>query len=756
MNEPPESLSLCKPGKQGIALIVSLGILSVLALMAVAFAVSMRTERMASSNSLFQSKARYMTRTAVARALTTIDGQLTSNGVVYLPDGKSAVLSSGGSELAADLLVGEAAKFLNTESSNAISSAMSGTEPSWLDIPDPGGSGEIIGRVAFALADASGFLDVNYAGGSLNRSDGSDPSEISLTNALIPELDMDGLDAGPSGMSELVAARLTNSLLRFDSIADLYIAGRYGQNMTGTQMSDPFLQVQPNGWPTILSVFTRSENAMLEGTLSGGTKQMQVPVSQTPADLYADLKGLLTAAAPAFSGVPDIDMFVRNLVDYVDTDNIPGNAGGAAAQLNTFCTEPVPMFNEIGFDATFTQVGADVVVQISPSVELFYPFEGLINNYEYQAQLAFRFSGGPITTPLVQMATVSFPDFWDSSDPYKMNDSAIASFDFTIPGTTLAALSMAGTQVEILGNLTQIGDGNPTVDELPRNPEAVLVVSLNYNPLNPRPMGIAVNDPRLNYLNAEWQFVQDMDVTPDAENTSTVLSYTGADQDGRLNLYVRNAPMRTVGEIGFLMYKPSAWTSVNLLGADPDDSYRLIDYITTAENDFTRGLVNPNSQYANVLASVFLSAPVDDYPGSPPQGEVDLSQAEDLARILHDATQSGTLFTNRSDVLALLTAPDIQAIVAEAVGDVVLTESVVRNSIGLFSAAGTTYMGVVAGQSVKDSLSPGSVQPEEVRGEQRAFVILWRSPFPDSNGKHPGYVRFFRWLGESNYAEDIW
>ena len=69
-----------KKHNSGIALVMVLGVLSVMVIMAVAFAISMRTERVASGNYADSVRARQLVHVAIARAMADIQNNL------YLPD----------------------------------------------------------------------------------------------------------------------------------------------------------------------------------------------------------------------------------------------------------------------------------------------------------------------------------------------------------------------------------------------------------------------------------------------------------------------------------------------------------------------------------------------------------------------------------------------------------------------------------------------------------------------------------------------
>ena len=65
--------------KNGVALIIVLGLLAVLTLIAVAFAIAMRVERLAARNYVNNIRAEQMVQAGIVRAMETIDVTLSTN-----------------------------------------------------------------------------------------------------------------------------------------------------------------------------------------------------------------------------------------------------------------------------------------------------------------------------------------------------------------------------------------------------------------------------------------------------------------------------------------------------------------------------------------------------------------------------------------------------------------------------------------------------------------------------------------------------
>ena len=100
------SSSGCRPvssSRSGIALVMVLGILSVMVIMAVAFAISMRTERVAAGNYADSVRTRQLVQVGIARALNQL---VDTNGSIFLGtnglSSSSISISNSGSKVYAD------------------------------------------------------------------------------------------------------------------------------------------------------------------------------------------------------------------------------------------------------------------------------------------------------------------------------------------------------------------------------------------------------------------------------------------------------------------------------------------------------------------------------------------------------------------------------------------------------------------------------------------------------------------------------
>ncbi len=202
--------------RRGSALVIVLGLLAVMMLMAVAFAIAMRTERGGASNLRHAVVARQMLDTTLARVLADLDDELAGlpapDWLVYASTNRheSAEPSS------ASVLSYESAQHLPPELLEAARAA----RPEWLAIT--GGSSDdpeddlILGRYAYVVINQTGYLDANYVGAT-NRLHGTSAGEIKLWEG--PE----GLMTFPSGAAaDAFLSRRKDRHGRYESGGELY------------------------------------------------------------------------------------------------------------------------------------------------------------------------------------------------------------------------------------------------------------------------------------------------------------------------------------------------------------------------------------------------------------------------------------------------------------------------------------------------------------------------------------------------------
>jgi hypothetical protein len=163
--------------KKGIALVMVLGFLAILTLMAVGFAISMRTEHLVSRAHLESVSARQLAATALARALDDIESTVSTN---YYPDffddsGYSNLLYAIGTDTADLPDITTLTNYLPGALHDELLLADEAEVVGWQTITNS--QNETIGQITYVVANCSGFLDASQLM-QTNRYNGMTVGEI--------------------------------------------------------------------------------------------------------------------------------------------------------------------------------------------------------------------------------------------------------------------------------------------------------------------------------------------------------------------------------------------------------------------------------------------------------------------------------------------------------------------------------------------------------------------------------------------------
>ena len=145
--------------RDGIALLVVLGMLALLLVMAATFSVTMRTERLAAGNYASNVAGQQLVQAALADAIEEIDRVMVDGASTSSVYPLWTTLPSTGSERAR-LAWGEALEYIPKVYHDVAKTNYAG----W--ITSSVGSGGVVGRRAFLVVNCSGLLDANFAGGA--------------------------------------------------------------------------------------------------------------------------------------------------------------------------------------------------------------------------------------------------------------------------------------------------------------------------------------------------------------------------------------------------------------------------------------------------------------------------------------------------------------------------------------------------------------------------------------------------------------
>lgn len=695
-----DSLPVPDARRSGIALVIVLGFLSVLVLLGVAFAIVMRTERLAARNFADVARSKQVLQAGLARALSDVDVMLRNADVVYPPWDALPSTDSSGVALP-DLLSGEAADFVpgdlwaeatleaaNVKLREIVLDPMIGT----------------IGRYGYLVLNCSGLLDANFVGGS-NRTYGAHPSEIRLDyQTLLQELTANGPADLPT--------RRASTWKRFESLPELDTLGH---------ISPAFLDDDPNSF----FVYSRSPTGWYDRVAGQSTSVVYVGgASIDTGAVYSAFRSM---------GVANPSALTDSLIDYIDPDFRP-------QQVTNFTTEATPLINEVTIEQVLVGGPAGYTNLCRPSVELWYPFVGVTNPNNYILILGIQFAGaqppeynpsspgrpaGQYTVMATNLGSWSSPGFRTITAP----QIPLAMGASSNPPTSFAAL-----RATVTAQLKENAVSGYTVDQITQIP--IDMAAASSTPGAPaQTFGVAVTDPRLNYLAAQWRPEASSAASAGAATmgalNSPIANPAAGDGNAATNFYVPNRPLRSTGEIGLLLAGPTPWTTIRFLGAG---ALPVLDRFSAISADVYRGRVNLNTPHRNVLASAFLGAAAEVWPGQPGAPTLSVTQARDLAQEIISFTSSNP-YDNvgdlRNDLLALPISPVLTPL---------QDEGILRNTADLLTTRSQVYTILLAGQYMD--------RAGTVAVEQRAVVVVWRDAFPNADGYHENFVRFFKWLGD--------
>jgi hypothetical protein len=228
----------------------------------------------------------------------------------------------------------------------------------------------------------------------------------------------------------------------------------------------------------------------------------------------------------------------------------------------------------------------------------------------------------------------------------------------------------------------------------------------------------------------------------------------GCDSDDVM--YCRDRGTVTVpGELGYLVYFP--WKTVRLFDESGHTNYHsVLDTFTTTNATRVKGLVNPNSEYADVIASVFNEMPIDEFPSDPVPATV-FRLGTNLAMRIGEAITNHTFtsFFVRISDLGNLTGVfgDANLLNSARATTEFRKEALLRNSASLFSTRQMMFTVLVAssyavhGDSLGNEFIPVDktvidVDKTVVRSSERRVVSLfWFDTYTAA-----AYIRFFKFL----------
>ncbi|MBN1676458.1 MAG: hypothetical protein JXR37_35770 [Kiritimatiellae bacterium] len=710
--------------KDGIALVIVLGLLSALMLLAVAFAISMRVERLAARNYSDMTRAKQLVYVGLARAIEQVNLEMA--GKAY-PD--ETVFPMG----CLALLGGEASNLVP----GSVWAGNPGKEMAW-DTIEAGGRKH--GRYAYVALDCSGLLDANFVGGT-EQTNGYSPGEIQLDE--LPEV------GNPDWMA---ANRAIDG--QYETVAELWWLNRRNRAIGGKALK---------AFPENLFVYSHDQQQYLEtgtpGTDSAAVKNKMLNLSAYDVDnmtegelldLHDNLETIFNKLIePSYERWNDV---AWNLINYMDSDNIP--AIGVYPQHNE-CegSDSGPLFNEI----VLAPVGS---------------------NYEFRVEVWFPFTPARIKDKEYEVVVDVYHQQigWDKAlrriDPQELrNNSKICLWSSGRGKHFLGAMYWPDRQFEVI----QTGVIPVINKEFDKNRKIYARVTLyhcekdirtdeasgwrpNWGENNSNvPLdwevgkcgGFMINDPRKNCERNLWKqnWRGEGKDTLGAFNDGACECYgqsyegpSGTFTRDNVPIYIRNGPLESVAELGHIFrsnplnwkdtsraHPPDFWLSIDL--SDPRMA-RVVDYITVhPTNAAPRGLVNINTKNKDVLKAMLEGLQPRDYPDASDAYKIDIDKAVN-AILKYRQTAAFKNVGDLSNVKELLDCLD------SAPENDYSREAVLRSLMSLGTAQQNLFTVIVTAQA----FAPGGTLPVS---EQKAAATVWRDAY---TGK--SFLRSVKWIAE--------
>ncbi len=768
-NTPTPSQPLAS--RSGIALVVVLGMLSVIVLLGVAFAISMRTERLA-ANAFVD----------VVRARTIMDGALTRVMTDHLPNAAPGfypnwlVHTPSGGDLSAGSFM--AARGIDYVPGALRPAANAGDEMRWQDMLDP--QGNFHGQYAYMIVNMSGLLDANHIDKE-DRAYGGSPGEIQFSDYIF--------DSGEVGSGSLRSWR-DDYFIRFETVPELFALGTWNAanagspNLVSMTESPPF--TTGANYVDHFHIFSRFPDTSYAIEQAG--QAIANPKALIGGDPnfweHDDIVSVLMETPALFDSQADAQTFVNLLHDFADESYVPQNPGGLSFKR-------VPMINEVVMSNVVerrqpAEFGdPDIIaMQVHLSVETWFPFDAQTEyatvEVTYSEDTLTALVGPPIYGDLGNFELINVEQ--DPEGPHSENDFRVTRFIFesSMPASPWPEGLLM--QVTLSGNLAVELTSDGSVVNQVNGPWPANTFQFSMPPTFPFPAydspvsvgqvrAYSTDDPRFNWDTANAASSASGQWRPQAETLGGMNAGMGQfSEDDEVGLmYVAQREFINAGEVSYLPYSGNPadpfqpWRTARLIGPDPNQSARIIDRLSTATNPQRRGKANINSPFTNVVRAAIFGAPREEWPGMGGIGTtVTRDQAGAIAGLIYEAfgnLDTSTDFAmNMSDLVNALDTSQIGSILGLGPADnnKFIAESPIRNSMGTLGTRDTLYTVFLATRTLPVGLTPDDIPSGEslddyVAAEQRAVAVVWRDPYrPTLNGPQQTIIRTFNWLLEED------
>lgn len=602
--------------RDGVALIVVLGFLSIMLMMAVAFLTQARIERMVSDYSLEAQRGRQLLRTGVNAAMNDYSRYLSGLDLVMPITDEARLFTSmapspafgisgpegtlGGSGI--QLLVGEVEDWIPRIYMRHLVPSQNQT-PDMLDGPDIVAGSEwilvredpsdnqsrILGRYAYACFDMSGGMDANLIAGEDNIAGHDARAASNRVRRSVRQVPMKMLPETANGGE---FKRLRRGWKGFDSLQSLILLtdgdGEDG-NGGNTRWHPDRKEFSAGLSSNLVSDLTPFSLSAFRGARYSLASGLWTPY--TLIDQNTTWSSVLAPLASQFAS--GWGSWIDKAIDDYTSSSATPNGTDYPSPKN------VPMFNELAGTFRLDEVpdgtgSSDYFLEMELTPEFWYPFPSEDNQgggsftldppkvggsfagsgTDEQIWMRIALMGTSVNPqnfelgpPVALPPAVTVNADYNGGRPYVPNPPGTPSFTYRFPvieagaGTNL--LSSGGTlriQGVVVQQPIELMAGAPA-DMLPSG--LTLKGPMNLQDGGPaEKFAVEATDPRLNHIPGQWVTAPSDNHSLNEMNSWYDSNPTAFMQEGT-NLYCRNGPMETPAELGFIP-TGNEWETIDL------------------------------------------------------------------------------------------------------------------------------------------------------------------------------------------------
>lgn len=691
--------------REGIALIMVIGLLALMMVLGVSFAIYMRTGSVSAGYFRGDVVTRQLLPAALNSALRDIEVTVGDN--MYPP---WDVLCSTGTADSAEVTNSIMLSWV-PQSVLAMTNAIT---PTWQEVGNNC-------RVAYIVLNCSGLMDANYAGGG-SRACGSDPTEIQI-----------------SDLAEVNDTNAFSYCRPYETIQQL--------GMVGVNTSPPPLRSAPS------SLVTYSYFPLVKPGETNGP----VPLAGSDTNLMTHKGDIIKAFnksvfAGANSTLPFATNLYNELLDYVDADDVPQN-------LWSPCTEAVPMFNEIQLTLklAFSSNNLFSARGSTLDMEWAYPFITGDTSRKFEISYSLNF----------QPSAAGFPAITASSPLTNTIDSGYPGSSYEAPSVgfgnkNLNYSAFVGQSVTLTGQVALVMKlrGGAVVDAAPTNSigasatiDFPMTFTVPSSPISPNPdittnvvMAKDCTDPRFNWKTDHWRTVNPPathSLRSENAKTTNFRTSNATQVDGDTKMYVANRPLQSLGELTYLAQADSDtkfWQTIRIYPTASLPVHPVLDYFTLATSSALKGVVNPNTRSVEVMKALLTDMRANEYPDGP-----NIGAPIDVQALANEWLTKGNPIINLSDLGQKCTN---LTTVAPFNGSEFLQESLLRNMVGLLHPRQNYFMILLCAQSYTQLPKSLGVNQKISGLTAHGIAEVWRDPLPNSSGKHKVIIRMIKTVEE--------